>query len=140
MKLMVMKYIILVLGFILTILFCATTNINTLNTTSKNLFIGKWELKGKGYGDIVPPVNYCCEFVEFQELVNSENMSYSYIVDSKVKKKGAFAINTSEKKIVYKSDSGKSYTYNYSVTSNVLEISYVTDNNVKHSSKYTKVN
>lgn len=134
-----MKHIIFTLGVFSIILIYSIMNTDIFNgDTNKSEFIGKWELKGEGYGDIVPPIDYCCEFIEFYELGGSQDILYKYIVDNKVEAKDTFSINIMDKIITHKGDGNISYSYK--INSDILEISYTTDNNVRHWSKYRKVN
>lgn len=134
-----MKYILLIFGFcsIITIYFFSNTN--TSKKASENNLVGTWELNEKGYGDIVPPVNYCCEYIEFKAQINSKNIPFDYIVEDEVKTSGTFSIDTNENKMILKRKNGTSYSYSYSLTSNVLEVSYLLDNNVRHWIRFKKV-
>ncbi|TBN15337.1 hypothetical protein [Hyunsoonleella pacifica] len=133
-----MKHILLLLGFFSIIIIHAFSSIKIPNKTNKDILLGKWELWEKGYGNIEPPINYCCEFIEFKKLNNSEGIAFNYLVEEAVNTSGMFFLNTSKNEMILKNDNGKSSAYNYDVTSNVLEISYTLDNNVRHWIRFKK--
>lgn len=92
------------------------------NPLQESGIMGQWLINSKGINNLTSTESICCEFIIFTDDDISNNLTGSYNYNDETY--GTFSLDLNNNTITHISENGNSYTQEYLITENSLELWY----------------
>ncbi|MDT0557658.1 hypothetical protein RM697_03315 [Ichthyenterobacterium sp. W332] len=121
-----MKKINLYVLILVSILISCSDDDVTINPLSNSGLLGEWEISSRGINNVSSLEALCCETIMFMEDSNINDTKGNYTFDDSngIITNGVFTIDVNNNILLYTTENNNSYTQEYSLNSDVLEVWY----------------
>ena len=126
-----MKKITLYLLILVPILTNCSDDDAPINPLINSGLLGEWEISARGINNVSSTEALCCETIKFMEDSNERDSigKYTFNDTSGIITDGVFTLDIENNRLLYTTENNNSYTQEYSLNTNVLEVWYFENGN-----------